>query len=213
MKSMRSIMKRLIKSFAYLIRAVTVPLFLGMYWGGGDDYPNKINKMMYIRNHSFYKELVQCIYFQKIIRLNSHVPWPVHFTSVVLEPVNIHFDKRYVRNFMAANCYWQAIEPIIFKGKFLVAQGVSFITQNHDVYNITEHEKTNKPIIIGENCLISLNSVILPGVELGDNTIVAANSVVNRSFPEGNVVIAGAPAKVVRRLDPEQIANKGSDNV
>lgn len=102
---------------------------------------------------------------------------------------------------MAANCYWQAIEPIIFKGKFLVAQNVAFISQNHDLYDISAHRKSDRPIIIGDNCLISINCVILPGVELGDNTIVAAGSIVNRSFPEGNCIIAGSPAKVVKTLD------------
>lgn len=46
-----------------------------------------------------------------------------------------------------------------------------------------------------------MNSVILPGVILGDRTIVGAGSVVNKSFPEGNVIIAGVPAKIVKHLN------------
>jgi acetyltransferase-like isoleucine patch superfamily enzyme len=45
---------------------------------------------------------------------------------------------------------------------------------------------------------------ILPEVELGDFTIVGAGSIVTKSFPEGYCVIAGNPAKLIRKLDPEK---------
>lgn len=50
-------------------------------------------------------------------------------------------------------------------------------------------------VTIGNSCFIGINSILLPGVELGDHTIVGAGSVVTKSFPEGNVVIAGNPAR------------------
>ena len=49
-----------------------------------------------------------------------------------------------------------------------------------------------------------MGAKILPEVELGDFTIVGAGSVVTKSFPEGYCVIAGNPAKLIRKLDPEQ---------
>ncbi len=52
-------------------------------------------------------------------------------------------------------------------------------------------------IKIGDRCFIGFNSVLLPGVELGPRTIVGAGSVVTKSFPQGNVVIAGNPAKII----------------
>ena len=50
---------------------------------------------------------------------------------------------------------------------------------------------------IGNSCFIGVHSIVLPGVELGDRTIVGAGSVVTKSFPEGNVVIAGNPARPI----------------
>lgn len=56
-------------------------------------------------------------------------------------------------------------------------------------------------ITIGDSCFIGMNSILLPGVQLGDHTVVGAGSVVTKSFPEGNVVIAGNPAKPICTLE------------
>jgi len=56
-----------------------------------------------------------------------------------------------------------------------------------------------KPIKIGNDCWIGGHAVINPGVTLGDNVIVGSGSVVTKSFPS-NVIIAGNPAKIIRKL-------------
>lgn len=56
-----------------------------------------------------------------------------------------------------------------------------------------------KEIRIGRNCFIGCNSIILKGTVLGDNCVVGAGAVVCGKF-EDNCVIAGNPAKVIRRL-------------
>lgn len=57
------------------------------------------------------------------------------------------------------------------------------------------HEIMNK-IIIGNNCMVGVNTIFLPGSGLGDNCIVGAGSVVTKKF-EDNSVIAGNPAKYI----------------
>ena len=46
-----------------------------------------------------------------------------------------------------------------------------------------------------------MNSVILPGVELGNRTIVAAGTVVTKSFKQGNIVLGGVPAKIIKEIN------------
>ena len=58
----------------------------------------------------------------------------------------------------------------------------------------------NRAVKIGNYVWIGMNSIILKGVEIGDNTIIGAGSVVSSSIP-GNVLAAGNPARVIRRLD------------
>lgn len=54
--------------------------------------------------------------------------------------------------------------------------------------------------VIGDNCFIGMNSVILMGTHIGNNVIVGAGSVVRGNIPD-NVVVAGNPAKVICTLE------------
>lgn len=65
---------------------------------------------------------------------------------------------------------------------------------------LNEQYSKRSPIVIGDDCFIGMNSIILKGTTLGDNVIVGAGSVVHGVFPN-NCIIAGNPAKIVRLLD------------
>lgn len=75
----------------------------------------------------------------------------------------------------------------------------------HPLERIHRHESLDKgftkhrPIKIGEDCFIGMNSIILKGTVLGNNVIVGAGSVVCGEFPS-DVVIAGNPAKIIKKL-------------
>lgn len=57
-----------------------------------------------------------------------------------------------------------------------------------------------KAIKIGKNCFIGCNTIILKGTVLGDGCVVGAGAVVSGKF-EDNTVIAGNPARVVKRFE------------
>lgn len=59
-----------------------------------------------------------------------------------------------------------------------------------------------KPIKIGKNCFIGCNSIILKGTILGDGCVVGAGAIVSGKF-EDNCVIAGNPARVIKKLKEE----------
>lgn len=56
-----------------------------------------------------------------------------------------------------------------------------------------------REIVIGKNCFIGCNSLILKGTVLGDGCVVGAGAVVSGQF-EDNCVIAGNPARVIKKL-------------
>lgn len=59
---------------------------------------------------------------------------------------------------------------------------------------------SKSPCIIGDDVLIGANSVILEGVKIGNNSVIAAGSIVVEDVPD-NVVVAGAPAKIIKTVD------------
>ncbi len=56
------------------------------------------------------------------------------------------------------------------------------------------------PVIIGDNVVMGANAVVLEGVKVGSGSVVAAGSIVIADVPE-NVVVAGVPAKIIKKVD------------
>ncbi len=150
-----------------------------------------------------WKWLTKGIWQQKILGHNRYIKFPVNSQSIVSSN-NIEFDPNDLNNFNHFGCYYQN-----FKGKISIGSGtyiapnVGIITSNHCLYDLDKHQE-GKDIIIGKKCWIGMNSVILPGVELGNHTIVGAGSIVTKSFKEGNCVIAGNPAKIIKKLEEKK---------
>jgi carbonic anhydrase/acetyltransferase-like protein (isoleucine patch superfamily) len=89
--------------------------------------------------------------------------------------------------------------------------------------NATCHTDLGFPLTIGKNCTVGHN-VILHGCTLGDGALVGMNgarigggSIVGagavitegKEFPE-HALIIGAPARVIRTLEPTQVERMGS---
>jgi len=56
------------------------------------------------------------------------------------------------------------------------------------------------PIIMGDNCFLGNNVIVLPGTTIDSNTIIGAGSVVTKDLPE-NSVYAGTPARHICSLE------------
>lgn len=62
---------------------------------------------------------------------------------------------------------------------------------------------------VGDNCVIGMGSIVLNGAILGDGCLVGAGAVVTGKMnaPAGSVLL-GSPAKIVKTLTLEQIADQ-----
>ncbi|MCL2713343.1 MAG: gamma carbonic anhydrase family protein [Alphaproteobacteria bacterium] len=91
----------------------------------------------------------------------------------------------------------------------------------------TCHTDPGFPLTIGANCtighnvilhgctleegvLIGMGAIVMNGARLGRHCIVGAGSVITegKEFPERSLIV-GAPARVLRTLNPEQVARMG----
>lgn len=62
----------------------------------------------------------------------------------------------------------------------------------------------HSPVKIGDHVWIGRRSMILKGVTIGDRAIIAAGSVVTKNVPK-DVIVAGVPAKVVKKIEPNNV--------
>lgn len=138
---------------------------------------------------------------QKIFRNNANVNFPVSVFNTVYNQEKIFFNIDDINNFQGKGKYFQNMHANIVIGKgTYIANNVGIITSNHDLNDLDSHSK-GKDVIIGDHCWIGINSVLLPGVKLGNRTIIGAGSVVTKSFPEGNQIVAGNPARIIKKLE------------
>jgi acetyltransferase-like isoleucine patch superfamily enzyme len=92
-----------------------------------------------------------------------------------------------------------------------ITSGVKFITHDASIGVVLNYKSINRQvddkkyelmdkIEVFDNCMIGVNSIILPGVRIGPNSIVGAGSVVTKDVPEGTIV-GGNPAKIIGTLE------------
>lgn len=58
----------------------------------------------------------------------------------------------------------------------------------------------SKEIIIGENCFIGCNSILLKGTKVGNGSVVGAGSVLSGIYPDHSI-IAGNPARIISKIE------------
>src|SRR6202795_813743 len=94
--------------------------------------------------------------------------------------------------------------------------------------NSTCHTDIGFPLTIGKDCtvghnvilhgctiedgaLVGMGSIVMNGARIGRGSIVGAGAVITegKQFPEHSLII-GAPARVIRTLEPAQVVKMGS---
>lgn len=161
----------------------------------------------HFRNREYMNSsLAKFIFWQKLLRINGSVAWPVHHTSKIISPENIQGSgsSRFRPMGMAIGNYIDARSGIIVEENVHVGPQVAIISRNHNLCDYDTYTDEG-PVILHRNCWLATGCRILPGVELGEHTVVGAGAVVTHSFPEGNQLIAGNPAKVVKQLPEYKI--------
>lgn len=88
-----------------------------------------------------------------------------------------------------------------------IAANVTITDIHHsyeDIYTPIEQQPlVVKEVVIGEDCKIYNNVVILPGVHIGKHVSIGANSVVTQDLPDFCIAV-GSPAKVIKLFDFEK---------
>lgn len=105
-----------------------------------------------------------------------------------LQGKSIWFTNTYVLDYATIN----------FGANITIGPDCKLITSWHETENFNIVKAL--PISIQDNVWITLNAVVLPGVEIGENSIIGAGSIVTHSIP-ANVFAAGNPARPIKNID------------
>ena len=91
--------------------------------------------------------------------------------------------------------------PVTFGDFCMVGPGTLISTTGHPLEAQGRRDRLaiSKPVTFGDDVWIGGNCTVLPGITVGSNVVIAAGAVVNRDVPD-NCVVAGVPAKVIKRL-------------
>ncbi len=110
----------------------------------------------------------------------------------------ISVGEKFYANF---GCVLLDCAPITIGSSVLLAPGVQIYTAHHPLDPAVRRSglELASPITIGDNVWIGGGAIVLPGVSIGDNAVIGAGSVVTRDV-EPNTIVAGNPARVLRRV-------------
>ena len=105
-------------------------------------------------------------------------------------------------------------ENVFGPGLSIVHYGTIVINSNtkigancriHASVNIGASGGSSKAPQLGDNIYIGPGSKIYGDIKIGNNTAIGTNAVVNKSYPEGDIMLAGNPAKKIKSIDIRRI--------
>ena len=105
-------------------------------------------------------------------------------------------------------CWIHSSVSVILESEVMLGPYSIIITGNHSMKNGSYRFGPGKrqPIIIGRGSWAGAGTKILPGVNIGKGVLCAAGSVVTKDVPDYSI-IGGAPAKVLKTVDPSDFDN------
>lgn len=113
--------------------------------------------------------------------------------------------------YLGKGCFLDLVEPIEIADEASVSGACILLTHGDPgtgrFMEQTYFPRVTGPIHIGRFAWIGAGAVLLPGVRIGECSMVAAGAVVTADV-EPFTVVAGAPARVVRRLTPTDLPGK-----
>ncbi|MFW2333950.1 acyltransferase [Ilumatobacter sp.] len=104
--------------------------------------------------------------------------------------------------YVNTNCQVDASAEVTIGDQVYLSQDVCIITNTHVIGDAHQRagSLTAAPVSIGDGTWVGARTTILPGVVIGAGSIVAAGAVVTADV-RPDTIVAGVPARVVKRLD------------
>ncbi len=151
------------------------------------------------------------------LKINEDIDKITHISSVFYGDNSVAIVKNGASCEFASNCYfeidrssytvrsliacWDDNAKVIIGKDCAISWDTEFMGADYHTILDNASDITNrpKPIIIKDHVWIGNGVKICKGITIAENNIIGMGSVVTKSFLETNCVIAGNPAKIVKR--------------
>lgn len=131
--------------------------------------------------------------------------FPIGKETIILGGFNVRNPQKIVIGsgcYININCFIQGSGGVAIGNDVIIAPNVSIYSENHKYSDrrkkIKDQGFEREKVVIEDNVWIAANAIILPGVIIGRGSVVAAGAVVTKSLGR-NVIIAGVPAKIIKK--------------
>ena len=169
-------------------------------------YPDSKREEMFDKKNEFLDEFNSTKYaeFSKREELCKNIFASIGSNFTINKPLYVDYGANiYIGDNFYANydLIMLDVAPIRIGNDVLIGPRVSIYTAAHPIDASVRNEQLEygKEVKIGSSVWIGGNTVICPGVTIGDNVVIGANSCVTKDI-EPNVVAAGNPCKVIRKI-------------
>lgn len=140
-----------------------------------------------------YVELHSCEFWQRNIKVMTKYNQREHNRVIIGKNVT-------TTNVLLID-FCQSCGDVIIGDDCMFSWGVAIRTgDSHAIFDQGTGQLLNKnqSVYIGNHVWVGADALIQKGVRISDNSVVATRSIVTKQFDQGNVVIAGVPARIVR---------------
>ena len=138
---------------------------------------------------NIFPSIIRSILYRCIVDCNTDVKVYGAIKVVNIKNLNIGYGVT-----INEGVYINATERVEISDNVRISAGAKILTTGLDV----QSTHVNKKVIIGPNCWLGANSIILPGVKIAEGTVIAAGAVVNRDVDTPGQLVAGVPARCIK---------------
>lgn len=105
-----------------------------------------------------------------------------------------NFDLHYKADIKGGILVLHCSNGVVVAGGAIIGSNLTLTGGN--IIGITKRFKIGD-FVVGDNCSLGANAVIIGPLQLGSNVKIGASACVTKSFTDSNITLVGVPAKII----------------
>jgi len=118
------------------------------------------------------------------------LPYLFQYLNAIINGCEIHYKAKIGKKFRISHS-----RGVVIGSQTVIGNNVTI----HSGVVFGKKDKNSGMPVIKDDVFIGAGAIILGDITIGTHSIIGANAVVNKSF-ESNVLIAGIPARIVKKI-------------